>query len=66
MLKDGVGMADDILSSLRIPNAPERVLLEVYLDVMIKKHRKDAVDEWIKNEIEKYKPTDIEYKPSHG
>lgn len=63
MLKDGVGMADDILSSLRIHNAPERVMLEVYLDVMIKRHKKLAIEEYI---AEQNKKTDIEYKPSHG
>jgi hypothetical protein len=57
-------MTDDILSSMRMKDAPERVLIEAYLDVMIKKHRKEAVAEYI---AEQNKPKDnIEYKPSHG
>jgi hypothetical protein len=64
MAKNHVEMASDILSSLRMTEAPEKVLLEVYLDVMIKRHRKEAVDEYI---AEQNKPKDdIEYKPSHG
>lgn len=47
MAKNHVEMTDDILSSLRLKNAPERILLEVYLDVMIKRHKKEAVDEYI-------------------
>jgi hypothetical protein len=57
-------MTDDILRSIRMKDAPERVLIEAYLDVMIKKHRKEAVTEYI---AEQNKPKDdIEYKPSHG
>jgi hypothetical protein len=64
MAKTGVEMADDILSSLRMKSAPEKILLEVYLDIMIKQHRKEAVAEYI---AEQNKPKDnIEYKPSHG
>lgn len=64
MTKTGVEMAYDILSSLRMKEAPEKILLEVYLDIMIKKHRKEAIEEYI---AEQNKPThNIEYKPSHG
>ena len=64
MAKNHTEMASDILSRLRMNDAPEKVLLEVYLDVMIKKHRKEAVEEYI---AEQNKPKgDIEYKPSHG
>jgi len=64
MTKTGTEMADDILSSMRMKNAPERVLIEAYIDIMIKQHRKEAVDEYI---AEQNKPKDdIEYKPSHG
>jgi hypothetical protein len=64
MTKNHEEMASDILSSLRTPNAPEKILLEVYLDVMIKQHRKEAVEQYI---AEQNKPKDdIEYKLSHG
>ena len=33
----------DILSSLRIPNAPERILIEAYLESVIKQHCKMAI-----------------------
>lgn len=56
-------MTSDILSSLRIPNAPEKVLLEVYLEIMINRHRKEAVAEYIAKHKEN---NDVEYKPSHG
>lgn len=64
MTKNHVEMASDILSSLRTPNAPEKVLLEVYLDVMIKRHRKEAIEEYIAEQNKS--KNDIEYKPSHG
>lgn len=35
----------DILSSLRIPNAPERILIEAYLESVIKQHCKEAITE---------------------
>ena len=63
MTKNHEEMASDILNSLRVPNAPEKILLEVYLDVMIKRHRKEAVDEYI---AEQSKPKDaVEYKPGY-
>lgn len=56
-------MTSDILKSLRKEGAPEEVLLETYLDIMIKRHRAEAVQEYIDSQSKKI---DIEYKPSHG
>lgn len=56
-------MTSDILKSLNKKEAPEAILLEAYLDIMIKRHRAEAVQEYIDSQSKK---TDIEYKPSHG
>ena len=56
-------MTSDILKSLRKEGAPEAILIETYLDVIIKRHRAEAVQEYIDSQSKK---TDIEYKPSHG
>jgi hypothetical protein len=64
IMKTPEEMTSDILSSLNNKDAPERVLMECYLDIMIKRHRADAVAQYI---AEQNKPKeDIEYKPSHG
>jgi hypothetical protein len=56
-------MTSDILKSLRKEGAPEAILIETYLDVIIKRHRSEAVQEYIDSQNEK---KDVEYKPSHG
>jgi hypothetical protein len=56
-------MTSDILKSLRKEGAPEAILLETYLEVIIKRHRSEAVQEYIDSQTEK---KDVEYKPSHG
>jgi hypothetical protein len=40
-------MTSDILKSLRKEGAPEAVLIETYLDVIIKRHKAEAVQEYI-------------------
>jgi hypothetical protein len=56
-------MTSDILKSLNKKDAPEAILLETYLEVIIKRHRAEAVQEYIDSQNEK---KDVEYKPSHG
>jgi hypothetical protein len=56
-------MTSDILKSLNKQGAPEAILIETYLEVIIKRHRAEAVLEYIDSQNEKQ---DIEYKPSHG
>jgi hypothetical protein len=56
-------MTNDILKSLRKEGAPEAILIESYLDIIIKRHRAEAVQEYIDSQNEK---KDVEYKPSHG
>jgi hypothetical protein len=56
-------MTSDILKSLNKKDAPEAILLEAYLEVIIKRHRSEAVQEYIDSQNEK---KDVEYKPSHG
>ena len=56
-------MTSDILKSLNKQNAPEAILLETYLEIMIKRHRAEAVQEYIDSQSKK---PDVEYKPSHG
>jgi hypothetical protein len=56
-------ITSDILKSLNKQGAPEAILLETYLEVIIKRHRAEAVLEYIDSQNEKQ---DIEYKPSHG
>jgi hypothetical protein len=56
-------MTSDILKSLNKKDAPEAILLETYLEVIIKRHRSEAVQEYIDSQNEK---KDVEYKPSHG
>ena len=56
-------MTSDILKSLRKEGAPEAILIESYLDIMIKRHQAKAVQEYIDGQDNK---PDIEYKPSHG
>ena len=45
MQKTPKQVADDILSSLKLPNAPERVLIEVYLEKWEESIRKKAIEE---------------------
>jgi hypothetical protein len=56
-------MTSDILKSLNKQGAPEAILIETYLEVIIRRHRAEAVLEYIDSQNEKQ---DIEYKPSHG
>ena len=56
-------MTSDILKSLNKKDAPEAILLETYLEVIIKRHRAETVQEYIDSQNEK---KDVEYKPSHG
>jgi hypothetical protein len=56
-------MTSDILKALNKKDAPEAILLETYLETIIKRHRSEAVQEYIDAQNEK--PT-VEYKPSHG
>lgn len=62
MAKNSEEMTNDILNSLRMKNAPESVILEAYLDVMIKQHRKEAVEEYIAEQKNKQ---NVEYKPGY-
>jgi hypothetical protein len=43
-------ITDDILKGLRMEKAPERILIEAYLDTVIKRIKNDAVEEHIKEE----------------
>jgi hypothetical protein len=45
MKKTPQEVADDILNSLRVPNAPERILLEVYLEKWKESIRREVIDE---------------------
>jgi len=56
-------ITSDILKSLNKQGAPEAILIETYLEVIIRRHRAEAVLEYIDSQSEKQ---DIEYKPSHG
>lgn len=48
-------MCDDILSSLGKKDAPERILLEMYLEMVIGQHRQDAVDNYKSDEMDRIK-----------
>ena len=56
-------MTSDILKALNKKDAPEAILIEIYLEVSIKRHRAEAVLKYIDSQNEK---PNIEYKPSHG
>ena len=56
-------MTSDILKALNKKDAPEAILIETYLEVIITRHRLEAVQEYIDGQNNK---PDIEYKPSHG
>ena len=43
-------ITDDILKGLRMEKAPERILIEAYLETIIKRIKKDAIEEHIKEE----------------
>ena len=45
MKKTPQEVADDILNSLRVPNAPERILLEAYLKKWKESIRREVIDE---------------------
>jgi hypothetical protein len=45
MKKTPQEVADDILNSLRVPNAPERILLEVYLEKWKESIRREVIEE---------------------
>jgi hypothetical protein len=40
-------MTSDILKSVNKKDAPEAILVETYLEVMIKRHKAEAVQEYI-------------------
>ena len=63
MVKNAQEITDDILKSLNKKNAPERILIEAYLEVIIKRIKDEAVNEYIANQK---KANDVEYKPSHS
>lgn len=42
MLKTATEMTDDILSSLRMKNAPERILIEAYLEKCLESAKKEG------------------------
>lgn len=43
-------ITDDILKGLRMDKAPERILIEAYLETAIKRIKKEAIEEHIKEE----------------
>ena len=43
-------ITDDILKGLRMEKAPERILIEAYLETVIKRIKKDAIEEHTKEE----------------
>mgnify|MGYP000495023574 CR=1 FL=1 len=45
MLKTATEMTDDILSSIRMKNAPERVLIESYIEKCLELAKKDGYNE---------------------
>lgn len=51
-------ITDDILKGLRMEKAPERILIEAYLETIIKRIKKDAIEEQIKEEkyFQKFHP----------
>ena len=49
MIKTAEEIANDILSALNKKEAPERHLLVPYLEVVIKRHRDEAVNEYIES-----------------
>ena len=53
-------MTSDILKSLRKEGAPEAILIETYLDVIIKRHKAEAVQEYIDSQNS---DADIEFQP---
>jgi hypothetical protein len=46
-------ITSDILKSLNKQDAPEAILLETYLGVIIKRHRAEAIQEYIDSQNEK-------------
>ena len=56
-------MTSDILKALNKKDAPEAILLETYLEVIIKRHRLEAVQEYIDSQNS---DAGIEFQPSHG
>ena len=63
MVKNAQEMTNDILKALNKKDAPEAILIETYLEVMVTRIKKEAVNEYIANQK---KANDVEYKPSHG
>lgn len=43
-------MTSDILKALKKVNAPEGVLLQMYLETVIKSHKEEAVQEYINSQ----------------
>lgn len=43
-------IADDILKGLRMEKAPERILIEAYLETVIKRIKKETIEEHTKEE----------------
>lgn len=54
MLKTAKEMTSDILSSLRIPNAPEAILIEAYIEKCLESAKKEGKDEGKLEVIEDY------------
>lgn len=50
MAKTPKEITEDILSSLSMKNDPLAVLIEAYLEVVIKQIKTEAIDEYIKNQ----------------
>lgn len=53
MIKTAKEMTSDILQSLGKKDAPEGILLEMYLEKVIKRHRADAANEAIESIIKR-------------
>jgi hypothetical protein len=43
-------ITDDILKGLRMEKAPERILIEAYLETVIKRIKKEVIEEHTKEE----------------
>ncbi len=50
MVKNAQEITDDILKSLNKKNAPERILIEAYLEVIIKRIKDEAIKDYIANQ----------------
>lgn len=55
MIKTANQMTDDILSSIRMSNAPERVLIELYIEKCLESAKKEGYNEALKETEKKVK-----------